>query len=45
MEDNGGINGDTFMNRIQKIASTTPYMTSVGSVPASLSGARSAHVA
>ena len=34
MEDNGGVNGDTFMNRIQKIAATTPYMTSVGSVPA-----------
>lgn len=30
LEDDGGINGDTFMNRIQKIATTTPYMTCVG---------------
>ncbi|EDQ88216.1 uncharacterized protein MONBRDRAFT_26397 [Monosiga brevicollis MX1] len=30
LDDNGGINGDTFMTRIQQLASHKPYMTCVG---------------
>lgn len=30
LHDDGGENGDNFLNRIQPIAATMPYMTAVG---------------
>lgn len=30
LKDNGGLNGDTFFNRIEALAATHPYMTCVG---------------
>ena len=30
LRDNGGLNGDAFMARIERLASRVPYMTSVG---------------